>query len=468
MNAYSEDFGIQRRQLFSREAEQAVLGALLLDGRAVDAVSDVGLQPVHFADAGHRVVFQAVLDMAERGVPVDVITVVETLESRMQLDAARGPEYLVWVVDNVPSVDNVAGYARVVVDLAYERLFFQAAQSIQSALLDDGFSDHDARMAQIQQVLAATERADRDSGVMPLSGALRAVVDAVELRAQMQGISGVLTGFQHVDYRLNGMGGGELVVVAGRPGMGKTAYFLNVLRHLAMVQGRNALVFSLEMPTAQLAQRMVAAQGKVKLGLLKSGKVLELEEQTARFGAAVTALHQQAGGRLFFNDQAGLNISQLVAIARRQHRQAPLSLVVVDHIGLVESTLKTDVETLRIGQITRALKKLAKDLGCTVMALSQVNRECEKRGNKRPMISDLRMSGSIEQDADVIQLLYRDEYYNENTQTPGQIEVNSAKVRDGEPGVDYLSWMGSYNRMEGIEPPAAGAGYQSSGDRGLV
>lgn len=443
---------MNQRQLWSAEAEQSVIGSILLNDEAFDDVQAQGIQPEHFYDARHRVIFEALGRMVSDRVPVDVVTLSEQLESQRKLADVGGVVYLGRLVDYTPSIDNAAAYARVVVNYAIERVYFHAAQEMMQTLLADAYDDHPSRVAQLQQILANTERHERANSMRSLPQALKAMVEHIEHVSENPGIHGLLTGFQHVDYRLGGMQPAELVIWAGRPAMGKTAYALNAVRNMVRQQGKNGMFFSLEMPTRQLAQRMVAAEGKVKLGLLKSGKVLELDDQVARFGAAVTTLANSKGS-LFFDDEASLPITELVARAKRQHRKTPLDFVVVDHIGLVESTLKTDNETLRVGQISRALKKLAKDLGCVVIALSQVNRDCEKRANKRPMMSDLRMSGSIEQDADVIQFLYRDEYYNENTQYPGQIEVISAKLRDGEPGVDYLAWMGSYNRMEGMDRP---------------
>lgn len=449
-----------QRALWSREAEQSVLGAVLLDDEAVGLCIDAGLDAAHFFDVGHGLAFGAVQALVQAGSPIDVVTVVEYLEAQRQLERAHGAAYLAGLWELVPVTGNVGFYAGMVRDYAIERAALQSVQGMLQALLHDSFPDHSSRMAALYQGMASIEQHDASSGVIGVKAALRQLVDHIEAKAESgDEISGFCTGFQHVDYRTQGWQPGELIVVAGRPGMGKTAYVLNAIRNALMSKaGTAGLFFSLEMPTRQLVQRMVSAQGKIKLGLLKSGKVLELPEQCARLSSSVGQLAMAGDGRLFFNDQAGLSITELLALAKRQHRKTPLAFVAVDHIGLVESTLKTDVETLRVGQISRALKKLAKDLSIPVIALAQVNRDCEKRANKRPMTSDLRMSGAIEQDADCIQFLYRDEYYNENTSHPGVVEVISAKLRDGEVGTDYLNWSGAYNRMDGIEPPSDGRG----------
>lgn len=436
------------RPLWSGEAEQSVLGALLLDDDVYDDVAAEGVCAESFYDARHRNIWRALSALRERNEPLDVVTAAEQLEGAQLLDKSGGAGYLSRLVDLTPSVDNVIAYARIVREREIERVYLVAAQDMLQVLQSDAYDDHASRVAQLQTILAGTERDERANTMQCLKEVLKSVVERADIAFNGNEITGLRTGFQHIDYRLGGLQPADLIIVAARPGMGKTAYITNILRNAALEQKVNSLVFSLEMPNFQLGQRMVAAQGKVNLGLIKSGKALGMDEQATRFGAALTTYVQQAPERVWFDDEASLPISELVARAKRLDRQHRLGLVVVDHVGLVESTLKTENESQRISQVTRALKKLAKQLQCPVIALSQVNRECEKRANKRPILSDLRGSGAIEQDADVIQFLYRDEYYNENTDQPGQIEVISAKVRSGERGVDYLTWNGAYQRMD--------------------
>lgn len=446
---------ITMRSLFSADCEISVIGSMLLDADAISAVAEVGLTVESFFDKRHGLVFGAVMALAEASRPVDVVTVSEVLESSGSLASIGGIAYLGEMADCTPSTSNAEAYARIVADFEHERMWFKTSQAISEVLMSDDGGGHVERLGRIQQVLLGAEKNESAGSVVELRPALKHYLNVLDERANNPGIHGLLTGFDHVDYRLGGMQPGDLGIVAGRPGMGKTAYTLNVGRHVSVVQKKNVMFFSLEMSTDQLVQRMIAAQAKVKLGLLKSGKVMGLDEQMTRFGAGVTTL-SQAGGQMFFDDTAGLSITSLIAKSKRYHRKYGLDLIIVDHIGLVESSMKTDNETLRIGQVSRLLKKLAKELGCVVIGLSQLNREVEKRPNKRPMISDLRQSGSIEQDADWIQLLYRDEYYyKEDSTTPGQIDVNSGKIRDGEAGVDYLAWRGEYGLLEGM--PEGGA-----------
>lgn len=452
------------RQLWSREAEQSVLGAVMLDESVFDDLAAVGLVADMFYDPKHRLIFAVTGVLAGEHSPLDVVTIAERLEQRGELARVGGAGYLSSLSDVVPSVDNAVAYAGLVREYSIERSYLEAAINMRAVLEDESFPDHSSRVAALQQILLNTERDERAQTMQPLGAALKAMVEDVSAAFEGGGLTGLATGWKHIDYRLGGFQPADFVVVGARPGMGKTAYLLNIVRHVAVEQNLNALVFSLEMPNKQLAGRMTAAVGSVNLGLIKSGKVLGIDESCSRFGAAVTAL-TRVSDRIWLDDEGSLPISELVARAKRLHRKSPLGLVAVDHIGLVESTLKTENEPQRIAQVSRALKKLAKELDCPVIALCQVNRECEKRGNKRPNMSDLRMSGAIEQDADIIQFLYRDDYYNEdNSQTPGQVEVISAKVRNGERGTDYLAWRGAYQRMDSMERPEGSSSTGGDGD----
>jgi replicative DNA helicase len=445
---------ISRRSLFSADSEISVLGALLLDADAFAEVVETGLTVRSFYDLRHAAIFSVISSMYEASMPVDVVTTSQHLEAVGSLTQVGGIVYLGELADATPSTANAGAYAKILRSLEYERMWYQSALDIGALLTGTDCEDHADRMGRIQLILEGVERTERESSIVELRPALKKYLEVVDERANNPGIHGLLTGFEFVDQRLGGMKGGDFGVIGGRPSMGKTAYSMNIIKHVALKQSKNAMVFSLEMSTDQLIQRMVAAEGKVKLGLLKSGKVMTHEDSMSRFGAAVTNL-SNSGGKIFFDDTAGLSITDLMARAKRYHRKHGLSLILVDHIGLVESSIKTDNETVKIGQISRYLKKLAKQLNCVVIGLSQLNREVEKRAIKRPMMSDLRSSGAIEQDADWIQLLYRDEYYNENSLTPGQVEVITGKNRDGEVGADYLGWRGEYNLLEGLQEGAS-------------
>lgn len=440
---------VSKRSLFSADSEESVIGSLLLGADIFADVVEQGLTAKSFYDLRHAAIFSAICAMHEASVPVDVVTVSQHLEASGSLKQIGGIGFLGELADKTPSIANAGAYAKILRSLEFERLWYQSALDITAVLTGTNCEDHEDRMGRIQMILEGAERKDNASSVIELRPALKKYLELVDERANNPGIHGVLTGFEFVDNRLAGMKGGDFGVIGGRPSMGKTAYSMNIVKHVALKQKLNAMVFSLEMSTDQLVQRMVAAEGRVKLGLLKSGKVMTHEESMTRFGSAVTNL-SKSGGKIFFDDTAGLTITDLMARAKRHHRKHGLSMILIDHIGLVESTMKTDNETMRIGQVSRSLKKLAKQLDCVVIGLAQLNREVEKRSNKRPMISDLRSSGAIEQDADWIQVMYRDEYYNEDSLTPGQVEIITGKNRDGEVGADYLGWRGEYNLLEGL------------------
>jgi replicative DNA helicase len=316
-------------------------------------------------------------------------------------------------------------------------------------------------MGRIQSILSGVERVERESSIIEFKPALKNYLEVVDERSNSPELDGILTGFEFIDKRFGGMKPGWFGVIGARPAMGKTAYSMNIVKYVALKQSKNVMVFSLEMSTDELVERMVAAEAKVKLGLLKSGKVMTHEESMTRFGAAITSM-SKSGGEIYFDDTPGLNITELTARAKRYHRKHNLGLILVDHIGLVETNQKSDDETAKVGLVSRELKKLAKQLGCVVIALSQLNRGVEKRPNKRPMMSDLRNSGALEQDADWVQVLYRDDYYNEDSLTPGQAEIISVKNRHGEVGTDYLGWRGEYSLLEGL---AEGASFKPAEEK---
>lgn len=438
------------RSLFHTDSEMSVIGSILMDADAYADVAEAGVSADSFFDPRNSLIFSAVVSMVENNQPIDAVTVSEWLEGVGRLVEAGGVAYMGQVMECTPTTVNAGAYARVVESFAHERLWLQVSREISEVLASNDYVNHEERMGKIQQLLMKAEKNDRNGSIVEFKPAVKHYVDVLDDRINNPGIHGLLTGFEHVDNRLQGIQEADLGIVAGRPGMGKTAYILNILKHVAMKQKKNGMIFSLEMPTGQLVQRMAAAEARVKLGLLKSGKIDEHEESMTRFGAAITNF-TKTEGQIFFDDTGGLMISELVARVKRYHRKHGLSIVIVDHIGLVESAANSDNETARVSEVTRTLKKLAKEIKCPVIGLAQLNREVEKRANKRPLISDLRSSGSIEQDADWIQLLYRDDYYNEDSEYAGQVEVISGKLRDGEPGVDYLKWRGEYSLLEGMK-----------------
>lgn len=395
--------------------------------------------------------WRSIQEVAAAGDPLDPVVLADHMSQRGSLGEVGGFGYLAQLAKDTPSAANVAAYAQVVVQRAIERDWITVGQEIADIMYTGG-DTHQDRVNKCQALVTAMASEKPLGSMQSLREVLKEYVDHLEWRHDNPGIHGLRTGFKHIDYRTQGMQPGNLVVIGARPAMGKTAYMLNIMRQASTDPEQRAagVIFSLEMANSELAQRVIAAQEKIQLGLLKSAKVLDHKESLPRLSAAIAAL---ADVDVHLDDSASLTAEDIIARARRQHRVKPLAFVIVDHLALIDASDRRHNETDRIAHATRMMKKLAKELGCVVIVLSQLNREVEKRQNKRPLLSDLRSSGAIEQDADIIQFLYRDEYYNENTQHRGIIEVITAKLRDGEIGTDYLTWLGQYNRMDSIDRP---------------
>lgn len=434
-----------QERLTSEAAEQAVLGAAMLDADAFGVAQEVGLGAGHFAYVANRALFEAMEALAEAGSPLDPITLAEVLGSRGKLDAVGGVGYLVELSTNTPSAANVESYARIVLERAQQRHWFAVLSQARDGFMDPYCGDP---VAQAEAILAQLEARPGLAGFVTLRDALRAEVDRLDHRFNNPGADdGLQMGYHNIDHRLGNLQAGDLMIVGARPAMGKTAYALNVMRQVGLQRkAGTVLVYSLEMTAGSLVQRLLAAQGKVKKDLLRSAKVFDHAESSGRLVAAAQVLSTVD---IRICDQPGLTVRQVRSMALAEKRRHGVRLVVVDYLGLLEHEGRERSTADQIGDITRTLKRLARELGCPVIILAQLNREVDKRANKRPVLSDLRDSGAIEQDADVVQFLYRDDYYNpENSQWPGQVEVITAKCREGEIGSDYLGWQGQYQLME--------------------
>jgi replicative DNA helicase len=439
----------------SLEAEQAVIGAAMLDNDCIADLIAEGFSAEFFYHPQHRAIWGGIAELANKGWACDLVTLATQLDGP-SLEQSGGLAYLAEIARNTPSVRNAHAYARVIRNRYVQRRWIGCAQQISAVMFDDSFKDHDDRIAAVDTLINAMVENERSNTQISLNGSIKEYIEYIDAKHQNPGIHGLLTGFKHVDYRLNGMQPGDLVVIAGRPAMGKTTVMTNMAVNMARA-GNAGMIFSLEMPHKKLTQRMISGAGKVKIGLLQSAKVQDMEGQWDKLSAGVMKLRDLP---IVYDDQGGLSVQEITSRTKREHRRNKLSWIMVDHIGLVDSRRHKDRDDLNIADVTRTLKRLAKELGIVVIALSQVNRKCEERSNKRPRMSDLLGSSAIEQDADSVLMLYRDKYYDENTQYPNQIEIISAKLRDGEPGIDFLHWNGEYNQVddwaEGSTPVHAG------------
>lgn len=427
------------RELFSQEAEQSVLGALLLDNGAFDRVADK-LAASDFYVGANRVLYKHLAEQIGAGKSADVVTLTAALEASGDLEPAGGMAYLQSLLMETPTARNIERYAQIVVDHRIERDLAAAAATM--AELSTSSGPVAERLDQAQRLLADLSDTAALNDPIAVDDILPEWVAHLERAVERGGeLSGLSTGLADVDEKLSGLQAGDLVLVAGRPSMGKTSLAMGFARAAAL-GGKSALVFSLEMSRHQLVQLSVAAAGRVSSSNLRSGKVSG--DQWDAISAGVGRLHHR---KLFIDDTAGLSVDQMRARARRVKRKHGLDLVVVDYIQLMSGNSREN-RNVEVSEISRGLKLMARELGVPVVALSQLSRKCEERSDKRPLMSDLRESGALEQDADVIIFVYRDEVYNQDTQYRGMAELIIAKHRMGETGRVFTTWLPEYNTFE--------------------
>jgi len=434
----------------SVEAEQSVLGGLLLDNTAWDRIADVVTES-DFYRADHRTIFQHIAQLIEHNKPADALTVAESLERGGKLTEIGGQAYIGALALNTPSAANIRRYAEIV----RERSILRNLAAVGTAIADSAYSqsgkdahvlidEAEARVFQIAEAGAKSKQ-----GFVKIDPLLTETVERIDMlysRENKSDVIGLATGFVDLDRMTSGLQQGELIVVAGRPSMGKTALAMNMAENAALDSKKPVAVFSMEMSGPQLAMRMIGSVGRVDQHQLRTGTFKE--EDWPRLVDAVGKLND---AQIFIDDTAGLNALEVRSRARRLHRQCGgLSMIVVDYLQLMSGTSsgREENRATEIAEISRSLKGLAKELKLPVVALSQLNRSVDSRQDKRPMMSDLRESGAIEQDADVILFIYRDEVYNPDTPRKGIAEIIVAKQRNGPVGKVDLTFLGRYTRFE--------------------
>ncbi len=438
------------------EAEQSVLGGLLLDNRRWDEVTEL-IAADDFYSHTHREIFRAVVALCEENHPADVVTVAERLEQDGRLDAVGGLAYLGTLARNTPSAGNLTAYARIVRERAILRNLIGAANDIvERAYRPEGRSPGEI-LDHAEQVIFEISSRDsrRRTGFMPIKGLLTQAIDRIEELFQSDSpLTGVPTGFSRLDEMTSGLQPSDLIIIAGRPSMGKTSLAMNIAENAAVGSRLPVAVFSMEMPGQQLAMRMIASLGRINAHRIRTGKLSD--DDWARLTSAVGLLNEAP---IFVDDTPAMTPLELRSRARRIHREHGLGLLVVDYLQLMQATESTENRATEISNITRSLKILAKELNVPLIAMSQLNRSLESRPNKRPVMSDLRESGAIEQDADVIVFIYRDEVYNEDSPDKGTAEIIVGKQRNGPIGTVRLTFLGEYTRFENYASPAFEAGY---------
>jgi replicative DNA helicase len=441
----------------SLEAESSVLGGLLLDNSAWDRVGDL-VTDSDFYRYEHRLVFSAIAGLINSSRPADVITVFEHLQSLGKADEVGGLAYLNSLAQYVPSASNIRRYGEIVRERAILRKLVTASDEIATT----AFSPKGRPVAQIldeaeQKIFHIGEEGSRmKQGFQSMNSLVVELLDRVEEMSQNPNdITGVPTGFHDFDRMTSGMQPGDLIVLAARPSMGKTALAINIAENVAVQEGLPVAVFSMEMGASQLAVRIVGSIGRIDQGHLRTGKLSD--DEWPRLTEAIEKLRNVS---LHIDETPGLTPSELRANARRLSRQCgKLGLIVVDYLQLMSGSSSdgSDNRATELGEISRGLKMLAKELQCPVIALSQLNRSVEQRTDKRPMMSDLRESGAIEQDADVIMFIYRDDYYNKDSKEPGVAEVIIGKQRNGPTGTVKLAFLKPITKFESLA--SGGADY---------
>ncbi|MBA2655648.1 MAG: replicative DNA helicase [Tatlockia sp.] len=437
-----------RRPPHSAEAEQSIIGGLLLDNQVWDKIS-TKLCETDFYRTEHRILYRAIIELSRKDQPFDVVTLLDTLKSTNDLDDAGGETYLFELANNTPSVANVSAYADIVREKSVQRQLIAVAGDIaDSAYNPDGREVSELLDIAETRVFAIAEQTGGDGGPESIKSILVKAVEKIDSLYQNGGeITGLATGLTDLDKLTSGLQPSDLVIVAGRPSMGKTTLVMNIAEHAAIQGDKPVLVFSMEMPSDSLAMRMMSSLGRIDQHNIRTGKLTDED-----WPRVTSAVHMLSEAQLFIDDTPALSPSEMRARSRRLAKEhGQLGLIVVDYLQLMQVPgYKGDNRTAEISEISRSLKSLAKELEVPVVALSQLNRSLEQRQDKRPVMSDLRESGAIEQDADLICFIYRDEVYNEDSNDKGVAELIIAKQRNGPIGRVRVAFLGKYTRFEDL------------------
>jgi replicative DNA helicase len=437
----------------SIEAEQSVLGSMMIAPDSWDKVAEIVVED-DFYNRSHRIIFNAIIKLLNNNQSVDTVTVKDTLSQNGMLDEAGGFAYLIELAKNTPSAANVSAYANVIRERAVVRELIGVAHDI----ADVGYNPEGRDSADILDLAEtkvfeiAEKRTGENEGPKDVTAVLTKTVNRLdELVKQGQEITGVSTGYSDLDQKTSGLQRSDLIIVAARPSMGKTTFAMNLCENAMMLQDKPVLVFSLEMPAEQIMMRMLASLSRVNQTHIRTAQLDD--EEWARMSGTIKTLKEK--DNLYIDDSSGLTPMELRTRARKIARdKGGISLIMVDYLQLMRVPSLSDNRTLEIAEISRSLKALAKELEVPVVALSQLNRGLEQRADKRPINSDLRESGSIEQDADLIMFIYRDEVYNEASELKGIAEIIIGKQRNGPIGTSRLTFQGQFSRFDNYAGPA--------------
>ena len=431
---------------FSAFAEESVVGALILDNKkALDAIAGYLVESDFYMDS-NRLIFSAISDLSETQTPFDILTVSEKLSEKGNLEAVGGLSALIEIIKKTPSSENVRYYADIVRDKSIRRKLINAGIELSNKTEMGDISTAEL-IGEFDALIDTVSTLNQDGlnvGLRPLRGYLKSTIEKIETLSESdKSMTGYTTGFADLDTLTSGLQAADLIIVAGRPSMGKTSFSMNVAENFAIKTNKSVAIFSLEMPAESLTTRMISSIGgieqqKVRTGTLDDGDWANL----------TVALKTLAATNIHIDDSSALTVNEIAARARKLARESELGLIVIDYLQLITSTNNKANKVQQITEISRGLKMIAKELNVPVIALSQLNRSLESRPNKRPMLSDLRESGAIEQDADLVLFLYRDDYYNDESPDKGTAELIIAKHRNGSLGTVRLAFQGKYSRFK--------------------
>ena len=425
----------------SVESEQSILGSIILDKDAIITVAET-IVPGDFYKEAHKIIYESMLKLNSNNEPIDLITLIEELRKDGQLDNIGGISYLTSLSTIVPTTSNVKYYANIVKEKSVMRQLIKASNEIIN-LGYDGATDVSEILEKAEKSIFDISQEKSGDDIQPISLVLQDTYDMIEkLYTDKSDVTGITTGFTDLNKKINGLQRTDLILIAARPAMGKTAFSLNLVQNAALKGGASVAVFSLEMSKEQLVQRMLSAQSNVELSKIKTGTLGESD-----WPRIIDAMAVLSEANIFIDDTPGIKISEIRSKCRKLKIEKGLDFILIDYLQLMEGDGKNENRQQEIAKISRSLKILAKELDCPVVALSQLSRSPELRKDHRPILSDLRESGSIEQDADIVMFLYRDEYYHDDSEKKNIGEIIIAKNRHGETGNVELVWFGQVQKF---------------------
>ncbi len=430
------------------EAEQSILGGLMLDREALDQVGDV-LQSADFYKPGHQKIYDAIKELHSKSQPIDIITVTNVLQARNEMDVAGGPEYLISLLDKTISAANISSHAKIVREKALLRRLIHTNSTLIEKAYDQEFADVESFIDMAETEIFKIGENRSASGLVGSMEIVKASIQKIEeLYKRKAEITGLATGFTQMDKMTAGLHPGEMTIIAARPSMGKTAFSLNIAQHISLRLKKTVAYFSLEMTKESMMMRMLAAESKVNMGDIRNGRI-----QDSAWPKLINAASALSEASIFIDDTPGISPFEIRSRARRLKAEHGLDCIMIDYLQLMSMKQRYDSREREVAEISKSLKAIAKELQIPVIALAQLNRGVEGRSDRRPMTSDLRESGSIEQDADVIMMLYRDDYYDKEDQDKqGHAEVIIGKQRNGATGTVKLRFDAQYNRFRDADP----------------